>query len=1259
MHIWALFIDIKDGVRESVNLEVDSVDETVYSIFTGEVSDRETYKTVLVYKPLEPTELVPNDDLDSLFSSVEDLENKCCAYTIDDTLRDIYNGIDDIAQIPRNIYALVFKRGTPSPPPKHKPTLSFDEVAVLEPRNALVAALYDQALEQRLVLVRAPPASGKTVLMKLLFRYIRYVDQEARINVYDRWPDQHRFRTIYERFDHPDYGESVFALREIPRFRLEDSSSRKWILLDEAQLSYGDDSLWTIFKNRPLRTRIVCFAAYGDNIAEPPGENRLPIIVPDPGLVGLFPSSDVAHGLCCTRDEYDAYLACYRQSLASRKANTTPPASDLTEHIFSITAGHLGSVETMLALTALVNKRLNIDASEISLERFYTAFTPEEFFDNVRYLSTQARSLPLLGDPIQSEEVEILHERLGLGRLSVPFWDTRLPLLAQMSKKGWITMETLECRRQFFECDLLTFWKAVVANMSLSALRETARARARVAAASESAALGEPVWRTEFYRAICVVADGSFHVTPEYMTPGTTHLGRIDFLVPQRGWGIEIVQDSDRLEEQDSRSTPEAYHPWISKNCLKDYVMLDFRSSIPKTPHPDANATVSSSHFYGDTTKRAHETPRRPKEPILMTTPDHDRLSSIAPFTSTAVHVQPDFAEAALQMAGKFVGPVAVDDFLDRYLPGSSAPPLPPVDRQSFRAVAKLSKEPDMYDPLIQALSPFCQGISLVNTAGVADPESGALLNRSIKPDISYYKKSRTPPPDSCITRARDMITFLELKVRDVDEPFDTRRTGGPFERAANNARDTRGQLTVYANAIQAMQFRTHAFAVYINKARCRFMRFTRSGAVVTAPFDYTEVDWLAVFFWRLSHADDAQRDIDTTITPIPADAPDAAKARSSLGLKDDAPLYKVLVVDDYTKKNQRYIVSEPFTKHHIYPLGRGTRCFKAYDCKTGKVVLLKDTWRVDGYDKEGDTYRLLHEHKVPHIAGLLAAGDVPGRNSECGATHDVFPKPRKHRIHIHYRLVLDTVGDPLTRFDSTWGMVQAVYCAVQVHAAAVTAAGILHRDISVGNIVLVPDGGILIDRELSKRLDEKQARTYEKTGTIQFISVRQLKSPGLLPHNVGDDLESFVHVLVWTAARYAPGTMSIAERTAFVKSFDSPDGEHKSMLMRLGEEGIYGMKLDQNGVNEVLIPLFGAFGTRYKEGTKRQASDRVRKELEKLESHGWMLDILKKGLEDEEWQSADDARKRKSQTSEYDLDTENAEEEDEEAEHAAKRNRH
>jgi Fungal protein kinase len=71
------------------------------------------------------------------------------------------------------------------------------------------------------------------------------------------------------------------------------------------------------------------------------------------------------------------------------------------------------------------------------------------------------------------------------------------------------------------------------------------------------------------------------------------------------------------------------------------------------------------------------------------------------------------------------------------------------------------------------------------------------------------------------------------------------------------------------------------------------------------------------------------------------------------------------------------YIVSKPFVNNDILPVGRGTRCYEAYDCQTREVVLLKDTWRVEGYLPEGDVYRRLHEAGVSNIAGFIAAGDV------------------------------------------------------------------------------------------------------------------------------------------------------------------------------------------------------------------------------------------------------------------------------------------
>jgi len=42
--------------------------------------------------------------------------------------------------------------------------------------------------------------------------------------------------------------------------------------------------------------------------------------------------------------------------------------------------------------------------------------------------------------------------------------------------------------------------------------------------------------------------------------------------------------------------------------------------------------------------------------------------------------------------------------------------------------------------------------------------------------------------------------------------------------------------------------------------------------------------------------------------------------------------------------------------------------------------------------------------------------------------------------------------------------------------------AKILHRDISAGNILIVGDGGILIDWELCRRIGSEAARSYEKT---------------------------------------------------------------------------------------------------------------------------------------------------------------------------------
>ncbi|KIK51533.1 hypothetical protein GYMLUDRAFT_181302 [Collybiopsis luxurians FD-317 M1] len=358
----------------------------------------------------------------------------------------------------------------------------------------------------------------------------------------------------------------------------------------------------------------------------------------------------------------------------------------------------------------------------------------------------------------------------------------------------------------------------------------------------------------------------------------------------------------------------------------------------------------------------------------------------------------------------------------------------------------------------------------------------------------------------------------------------------------------------------------------------------TRSGTSVTESFDYTQDPSLATFFWRLSHSSAETRGIDTTFhRATEGNVEESLEARRALQLLDTAPLYKVSVVDEVSDETSFYLVSDPFTTSHRSPTGRCTRCFRAYDVQWKKIVLLKDSWRVDGYEAEGETYRALNSKGVRNIPQLVAAGNVSGCPGwTCG--DEPFLEPQKRRVHHHYRLVLDTIGHSLTHFDSTWQLVNAILDAMIAHQDALERAQRLHRDISVGNIIITDDSrGMLIDWELSKVLDHKEPRSYEKTGTWQFRSVRLLEADSQNPieHSAGDDVESFFWVLSWVVGRNASSSMTNNVWANFLRSFDS-DVYMKKTMLQSGAPTIEGMKLATPQVKNLLIKLWRHFGGRY-----------------------------------------------------------------------------
>ena len=89
----------------------------------------------------------------------------------------------------------------------------------------------------------------------------------------------------------------------------------------------------------------------------------------------------------------------------------------------------------------------------------------------------------------------------------------------------------------------------------------------------------EAQFQDEFYRCCHVHSRGSLISFPEY---GDAN-GRIDFYIPLKQWGVELLRDGNKLESHSSRFTgPGAY----AKIAFKDYIILDFRTTQPQKQHP-------------------------------------------------------------------------------------------------------------------------------------------------------------------------------------------------------------------------------------------------------------------------------------------------------------------------------------------------------------------------------------------------------------------------------------------------------------------------------------------------------------------------------------------------------------------------------------------------------------------------------------------------------------------------------------------------
>lgn len=125
----------------------------------------------------------------------------------------------------------------------------------------------------------------------------------------------------------------------------------------------------------------------------------------------------------------------------------------------------------------------------------------------------------------------------------------------------------------------------------------------------------------------------------------------------------------------------------------------------------------------------------------------------------------------------------------------------------------------------------------------------------------------------------------------------------------------------------------------------------------------------------------------------------------------------------------------------------------------------------------------------------------------------------------IHTRIVISR-GKSLMDWDDPLELLQCMRDAIRGHRSLLTTGGILHRDISINNIMItLPQYprkdkflGFLIDLDLAIRVSPGATNSPcgapERTGTYEFLSIPILYGdPGHIYH---DDLQSFFFVLLW-----------------------------------------------------------------------------------------------------------------------------------------------
>jgi len=230
-----------------------------------------------------------------------------------------------------------------------------------------------------------------------------------------------------------------------------------------------------------------------------------------------------------------------------------------------------------------------------------------DFFKALENKKTFARGLPSTTE-IQDLQIARTFQKL-LVEKSISASDVDVDALAKCFQEGWVHSDVVNDQERYvlpsplhasyLEWKLLptkdTCPYTTLQELSIAVIQKFSPARLR-APCCFGPAFGhrpnEARYQDEFYRALFEATNGATVASPEYSSPLTSS-GRIDFFIPSKKWGIEILRDGKALVQHYARfDATGPYGRWLSGGEMAHYIILDFRTKLPQKRHACKNMSL-------------------------------------------------------------------------------------------------------------------------------------------------------------------------------------------------------------------------------------------------------------------------------------------------------------------------------------------------------------------------------------------------------------------------------------------------------------------------------------------------------------------------------------------------------------------------------------------------------------------------------------------------------------------------------------------